>query len=59
MIPLMEAEIIRNHGWLTAPEFLDIIAVAETTPGPVSINAATFVGFTLAGLTGALIATLG
>ncbi len=59
MIPLMEAEIINRHGWLTASQFLDIIAVAEATPGPVSINAATFVGFTLAGVPGALLATLG
>jgi chromate transporter len=59
MIPLMEAEIIARQGWLTAPEFLDIIAVAEMTPGPVSINAATFVGYRLAGIGGSLLATLG
>lgn len=59
MIPLMEAEIIVRHGWLTAPEFLDLIAVAEMTPGPVSINAATFVGYRLAGIGGSLTATLG
>ncbi len=59
MIPLMEAEVINVHGWLSASEFLDIIAVAEMTPGPVSINAATFVGYQLAGIPGALIASLG
>lgn len=59
MIPLMEAEIIRVHGWLGPAEFLDIIAVAEMTPGPISINAATFIGYTMAGVTGSLIATLG
>ena len=59
MIPLMEAEVIKVHGWLTPSEFLDIIAVAEMTPGPISINAATFIGYTLAGVTGSLIATLG
>lgn len=59
MIPLMEAEVIRVHGWLSAREFLDIIAIAEMTPGPISINAATFIGYTLAGLTGSLVATLG
>lgn len=59
MIPLMEAEVINRHGWLTAAEFLDIIAVAEMTPGPVSINAATFIGFRLAGLPGSLLATFG
>ncbi len=59
MIPLMEAEVITIHGWLNASEFLDIIAVAEMTPGPISINAATFIGYTMAGVAGSLIATLG
>lgn len=59
MIPLMEAEVISVHGWLAAPEFLDIIAVAEMTPGPISINAATFIGYKMAGVTGSLVATLG
>lgn len=59
MIPLMGREMISGHGWLTAAEFLDIIAVAEATPGPLAINAATFVGFRLAGIGGALLATLG
>jgi len=59
MIPLMKAEIINGHGWLTTAEFIDIIAVAEITPGPVSVNAATFIGYRLAGIAGSLIATLG
>jgi chromate transporter len=59
MIPLMEREIIVNHGWLTAADFLDIVAVAEVTPGPLAINAATFIGYRLAGPAGALIATFG
>lgn len=59
MIPLMEAEIIKRHGWLTPADFLDIVAVAEMTPGPVAINAATFVGYRLAGVSGSLLATLG
>ena len=59
MIPLMEAEVINVHGWLSASEFLDIIAVAEMTPGPISINAATFIGYTVAGVPGSLIASLG
>lgn len=59
MIPLMEAEVITVHGWLSSSEFLDIIAVAEMTPGPISINAATFIGYKVAGVTGSLIATLG
>jgi len=59
MIPLMEAEVINIHGWLNTADFLDIIAVAEMTPGPISINAATFIGYTMAGVAGSLIATLG
>ncbi len=59
MIPLMEREIIFNHGWLTAAEFLDIVAVAEVTPGPLAVNAATFIGYRLGGLGGALLASLG
>ncbi len=59
MIPLMEAEVINVHGWLSASEFLDIIAVAEMTPGPISINAATFIGYTVGGVAGSLIASLG
>lgn len=59
MIPLMEREIISNHGWLTAAEFLDIVAVAEVTPGPLAVNAATFIGYRLDGLGGALLASLG
>ncbi len=59
MIPLMEAEMINRSGWLTAAEFLDIVAVAEMTPGPVAVNAATFIGYRLAGVPGSLLATLG
>lgn len=59
MIPLMEAEVIKTHGWMSSSEFLDIIAVAEMTPGPVSVNAATFIGYTTAGVPGSIFATLG
>ncbi len=59
MIPLMEAEVIDTYGWLSAAEFLDIIAVAEMTPGPISVNAATFIGYRMAGVFGALVTTLG
>ncbi|MFO7952307.1 MAG: chromate transporter [Bacillota bacterium] len=59
MIPLMEAEVIKVHGWMSSSEFLDIIAVAEMTPGPVSVNAATFIGYATAGVPGSVLATLG
>jgi chromate transporter len=59
MIPLFNREIIDRYGWLTSAEFLDIIATAEMTPGPISINTATFVGYKLAGFWGSVAATLG
>ncbi len=58
MIPLIQSEIER-HGWMTATEFVNIIAIAEMTPGPIAVNSATFIGFKAAGLSGALVATLG
>ena len=59
MIPLIQREIVAHHGWLTSAQFMDIIGVAEVTPGPISINSATFVGYTVAGVPGSLVATIG
>ena len=58
MIPLMRDECLA-HGWLTDGELLDFIAISESTPGPVAVNMATFVGSSQAGIGGALLATLG
>lgn len=58
MIPLIQREI-EAHGWLSAKEFVDIIAIAEMTPGPIAVNSATFVGFKAAGMMGSVLATLG
>lgn len=58
MIPLMQTEIVAQ-GWLTQAEFLNIVAIAEMTPGPISINTATFVGYQYGGIGGAALATLG
>lgn len=58
MIPMIEREIT-SHGWLTAAEFIDILAIAEMTPGPISINSATFIGFKTGGVIGSIFATLG
>lgn len=58
MLPLIQKEI-EAHNWLTAQQFVDIIAVAESTPGPVAINSATFIGYKVAGFSGALVATIG
>lgn len=59
MIPLIEREIVVTKAWLTASEFIDILAIAEVTPGPIAINSATFVGYKLAGVFGSVAATLG
>lgn len=59
MLPLIQKEIVENHGWLTLPEFVDILAVAEMTPGPIAINSATFIGFRTGGFFGAAMATAG
>lgn len=58
MIPLISSEMTIN-GWMTSTEVLDIVAIAEMTPGPLGINAATFAGMRVAGIPGALSATLG
>ncbi len=58
MIPLVTDEVITN-GWMTSEEVLNFIAVAESTPGPIAINMATFIGASQGGLLGAIFATLG
>jgi chromate transporter len=58
-IPLIEAQVVNHHGWLSLAEFTDLVTIAEMTPGPIAINAATFVGVRLHGVVGAIIATLG
>lgn len=58
-MPLIQSQVVDLHPWLTMTQFADIMAIAEMTPGPIAVNAATFVGIQVAGLPGALIATLG
>jgi len=58
-IPLVQKEIIDMRNWVTAKEFMDILAVAELTPGPIAVNSATFIGYKLGGFWGALLATTG
>lgn len=59
MIPLIQKEIVENKKWLTDEDILEIIAISESTPGPIAINSATFVGKRVAGFFGALVSTLG
>ncbi len=59
MIPLIQKEVAEKKEWISNDDILEIIAIAESTPGPIAINAATFVGFRVCGFWGALVATLG
>ena len=58
MISLLESELVAKRKWLESDEFLNVVAIAESTPGPVAINAATYVGYKLAGFWGSLTATV-
>ena len=58
-LPLIQDQVVNIHGWLTLSEFTDVISIAEMTPGPVAINSATFVCIQIAGIPGAVIATIG
>ena len=58
MIPLIR-EVVLKHGWLDESQFLNMIGVAEVTPGPIAVNMATYVGSTQAGFLGALLCTIG
>ena len=59
MIPLIQRETVDKKGWITSDDILEVVAVAESTPGPIAINAATFVGMRVGGVLGAICATLG
>ncbi|MCG8542184.1 MAG: chromate transporter [Clostridia bacterium] len=59
MIPFIEKEIVNSHGWLSNTEFIDIIAIAEMTPGPIAVNSSTFVGYKIVGFGGAVAGTVG
>ena len=58
-LPLVEKEIVIARGWITPAEFNNLLALDEFTPGPIIINSATFIGMKMAGVWGAVVATLG
>jgi chromate transporter len=58
MIPEIKATVVEKYHWLTDDEILEVIAIAESTPGPMAINMATFVGYKIKGFFGSLVATL-
>ena len=57
MISMIRMEVVDDYQWMNAAEFADLIAISQMTPGPISINTATFVGFTQAGWLGSVVAT--
>jgi chromate transporter len=59
MLPLIEREVIDRHGWVPREKFLELITLAQSAPGPVSLNVAVFVGYTKRGFAGAIAAVLG
>lgn len=59
MIPLIQKEAVENHKWIADEDILEIVAIAESTPGPIAINSATFVGYRTCGVLGSVVATLG
>lgn len=58
-MPLIQHQVVEVHPWLTMTQFADIITISQMTPGPIAINSATFVGIQIAGIPGAIIATVG
>ena len=58
MVALLEREFVEDKQWLSREEFLDMVAIAESTPGPVAVNSATYIGYKLAGVAGAAASTL-
>ncbi len=58
-IALFYRELVENKKWISEDEFLKIVGIAESTPGPIAINTATWIGYVLGGIPGSIIATLG
>ncbi len=58
-MPLIKEQVITLHDWLTMSSFTDLVTIAEMTPGPIAVNAATFIGNQVAGIPGAIAATIG
>lgn len=57
MLSLIQHEVVTERGWITASQFSDIIAISQMTPGPIAINSATYIGYTVAGFWGSVVAT--
>lgn len=59
MISLLQNEFVNRKHWIEADEFLDIVAIAESTPGPIAVNSSTYIGYRVAGVWGSILGTLG
>ena len=59
MIPIIQNEVTKKRKWITDTEILDIIVISETTPGPIAVNTATYVGYKVNGILGSIFATFG
>ena len=59
MVAIIERELVEKKKWIEHEEFMDVIAIAESTPGPIAINSATYIGYKMVGFFGSLFATLG
>lgn len=58
-LPIIQSQVVDLHHWITMREFADILTISQMTPGPIAINGATFVGTKIAGLPGAIVASVG
>ncbi len=59
MISILEAELVEKKKWMEHDEFTDMVVISESTPGPIAINSATYIGYKTAGILGSVLATLG
>lgn len=59
VLALIQEEVIESNGWISPKDFIDIVAIAEMTPGPIAVNSSTFVGYRVGAVAGSAIATLG
>lgn len=59
MLALLESELVSKKKWISHDEFMDMVAIAESTPGPIAINSATFIGYKMGGVLGSIMCTLG
>lgn len=59
IVPLMQKRFVKELGWITEEEMLDLVAIAQSSPGPIAVNASIIIGYRMAGIRGALLSVLG